>query len=68
MRYQNGVDDFLTVLDAERRLLEAEDLLAVSQVQTALELVAVYKALGGGWQVSEAEYRNQSAGLAGTGG
>jgi multidrug efflux system outer membrane protein len=50
LRYQYGVSDFLTVLDAERTLLQAEDQLAQSETNTATALVAVYKALGGGWQ------------------
>jgi multidrug efflux system outer membrane protein len=48
-RYDNGATDFLTVLDAERVLLETQDQLAQTETQTATALVAVYKALGGGW-------------------
>jgi multidrug efflux system outer membrane protein len=51
MRYQFGVADFLTVLDAERTLLEAQDRLADSETLTATALVGVYKALGGGWEI-----------------
>ena len=51
-RYQYGVADFLTVLDAERTLLEAQDRLAESETRTATALVAVYKALGGGWEMA----------------
>jgi multidrug efflux system outer membrane protein len=47
-----GVADFLTVLDAERTLLAAQDLLADSEPLTATALVAVYKALGGGWDIA----------------
>jgi multidrug efflux system outer membrane protein len=47
-RYEGGVSDFLSVLDAERTLLEAQDRLAASQTRTVTALVAVYKALGGG--------------------
>lgn len=49
-RYNDGATDFLTVLDAERVLLEAQDQLAQADTQTATALVAVYKALGGGWE------------------
>jgi len=52
LRYQFGVADFLTVLDAERTLLTAQDLLAASETRTATTLIAVYKALGGGWEPS----------------
>jgi multidrug efflux system outer membrane protein len=40
----------LTVLDAERVMLEAQDQLARSQTRTGTALVALYKALGGGWE------------------
>jgi outer membrane protein, multidrug efflux system len=40
----------LTVLDAERTLLQAQDQLAQSETSAATALVTVYKALGGGWQ------------------
>jgi len=42
--------DFLDVLDAERTELADEDRLAQSRTDAATSLVAVYKALGGGWQ------------------
>jgi outer membrane protein TolC len=47
-----GVADFLTVLDAERMLLAAQDLLADSETLTATALVGVYKALGRGWDIA----------------
>jgi multidrug efflux system outer membrane protein len=53
LRYQFGVVDFLAVLDAERTQLEAQDRLADSETLTATALVAVYKALGGGWEIAE---------------
>ena len=51
-RYESGAADFLSVLDAERTLLEAQDRLAASQTRTATAFVAVYKALGGGVPVT----------------
>lgn len=53
LRYRDGVTDFITVLDAERVMLEAQDRLAQSETDTAISLVAVYKALGGGWEAFE---------------
>jgi multidrug efflux system outer membrane protein len=50
VRYENGASDFLQVLDAERTLLESEDRLARSRTEAATSLIAVYKALGGGWK------------------
>ena len=51
-RYEGGVADFLDVLDAERTQLVDEVRLAQSRTDAATSLVAVYKALGGGWQGS----------------
>lgn len=50
LRFAEGVSDFLTVLDAELRLLQDQDRLAQSQTATATALAALYKALGGGWE------------------
>jgi multidrug efflux system outer membrane protein len=50
VRYENGASDFLQVLDAERTLLQSEDRLARSRTEAATSLIAVYKALGGGWE------------------
>ncbi len=49
-QYKNGVVDFLQVLDAQRQLLSAQDELAQSDQVIATNLVALYKALGGGWE------------------
>lgn len=51
LRFEGGVSDFLTVLDAERRQLQDQDQLAQSEMTTATALVAVYKSLGGGWKL-----------------
>jgi multidrug efflux system outer membrane protein len=50
LRYREGVEDFLTVLDAERSLLDVEDQLAQSRVAVAQFLIDIHLALGGGWQ------------------
>ena len=47
-----GVADVLTVLDAERTRLSAQDQLADRDTRPATALVAVYKALGGGWDIA----------------
>ena len=49
-RYQQGVADFLAVLDAERNLLATQQQLADSTTTISSNLVALYKALGGGWE------------------
>jgi multidrug efflux system outer membrane protein len=55
-RYESGVADFLPVLDAERTQLEVEAQLAASQTRTATFLVAIYKALGGGWEIEDKKH------------
>ncbi|MBI5905851.1 MAG: efflux transporter outer membrane subunit [Deltaproteobacteria bacterium] len=51
-RYSGGLDDFLSVLDAQRSLYDAEDRLALSDQSVAEYVVRLYKALGGGWERS----------------
>jgi multidrug efflux system outer membrane protein len=48
--YNNGLADFLHVLDSERSLYAAQDALVQSDQTVSLDLVQLYKALGGGWQ------------------
>jgi NodT family efflux transporter outer membrane factor (OMF) lipoprotein len=49
-RYAQGVTDFLTVLVIQRALEDSELLLADSTTTVSNNLVALYKALGGGWE------------------
>lgn len=49
-RYTEGVADFLSVLTAEQQLLSTQQQLATSTTTVSTNLVALYKALGGGWQ------------------
>jgi outer membrane protein, multidrug efflux system len=49
VRFDAGYTDFLAVLDAERQLIADQDQLAQSQTASATSLIAIYKALGGGW-------------------
>jgi NodT family efflux transporter outer membrane factor (OMF) lipoprotein len=51
-RYRDGVTDFLNVLDAERTALQAEQQQATSTTTVALDLVQLFKALGGGWETT----------------
>jgi NodT family efflux transporter outer membrane factor (OMF) lipoprotein len=47
--YTRGLADFLSVLDAQRQQLAVEDDLVQSDTAVVTNLVALYKALGGGW-------------------
>jgi NodT family efflux transporter outer membrane factor (OMF) lipoprotein len=49
-QYQAGLANFLNVRDADRSLASQRDSLAQSDTALALDAVALYKALGGGWQ------------------
>lgn len=50
-QYQNGRVDFQRLVDSERALVRLQDELAAGRGQIDLELVAIYKALAGGWQM-----------------
>lgn len=50
VRYREGTVDFLVLLDAERERLAAEDSQALAEIDLYRGIVAIYKALGGGWQ------------------
>lgn len=54
LRYREGVDDLLTVLDTQRTLFQAEDQLLQAKLSRLTAAVDLYKALGGGWQSSAA--------------
>ncbi len=47
--YSEGQSDFMTVLDAQRSLYVTEEAYALSRSRTAVHLISLYKALGGGW-------------------
>lgn len=51
VRYTNGVADFLTVLDAERTVLQADLQYVQSTADVSANVVRLYKALGGGWEM-----------------
>lgn len=48
--YAQGTTEFVTVLTAQQGLLSSEDALVQSDQQVSANLVAIYKALGGGWE------------------
>ena len=53
IRYREGVDDLLTVLDAQRTLFQAEDQLAQIRLSRLQASIGLFKALGGGWKMTE---------------
>ena len=52
-RYASGLAPYLDVLDADRRAHEAETGVAESSANASIDLVALFKALGGGWSDDE---------------
>jgi outer membrane protein TolC len=55
IQYREGTKDFTTVLTAEENLYTAQNNLAMAEGSVPLGLVAVYRALGGGWQIREGQ-------------
>jgi outer membrane protein TolC len=55
-QYDQGATNFTTVLVAEQNVFQAESSLAIATGNLALGLVAIYRALGGGWQIREDSY------------
>jgi len=51
--YVRGLVDFLTVLDNQRSLYTAQDQRVQSEQTLIVSLIAIYKALGGGWEAME---------------
>jgi NodT family efflux transporter outer membrane factor (OMF) lipoprotein len=49
-RYDRGLTDFLNVVDAERQQYDLQEQYAGAQTVAAEQFVALYKALGGGWE------------------
>ena len=51
-RFRQGISDFLEVLTAQRTVLSAQQQLTDSTTLVSANLVALYKALGGGWEAT----------------
>jgi outer membrane protein TolC len=50
--FQAGQTDFLSVITAQRTLYTDDSALTLSRENLGADLVALYKALGGGWDVT----------------
>jgi NodT family efflux transporter outer membrane factor (OMF) lipoprotein len=48
-RYTGDLENFLSVLDAQRAVYGTKDAQAQSETTAMVSLIAIYKALGGGW-------------------
>ncbi len=63
-RYVAGLSDYLDVLQAQQQLYPAENALALTRYARLATLVELYKALGGGWKLSDAEFASPPAAAA----
>jgi NodT family efflux transporter outer membrane factor (OMF) lipoprotein len=55
IQYREGATDYTTVLTAQAALLTQQDSLAAGQGDLPQGLIAVYRALGGGWEIREGQ-------------
>ena len=53
IQYQSGATDYTTVISAQQFLLSDQGSLAVAQGAVPQGLIAVYRSLGGGWELRE---------------
>jgi multidrug efflux system outer membrane protein len=56
MRYMEGLSSYIEVLDALQRLYPAQLSLAQTEVNRRLVVVQLYKALGGGWNLTDEQF------------
>jgi NodT family efflux transporter outer membrane factor (OMF) lipoprotein len=50
--YRKGLTDFTTVLDSEEQLHQTQEALLENEATVTTSLIALYKALGGGWEMT----------------
>ncbi|MEO0548437.1 MAG: efflux transporter outer membrane subunit [Pseudomonadota bacterium] len=60
LRFEEGLDDFLDVIDAQRTLLVAQDRLEQSRLESTRRAIAAYRALGGIWTTDALDAAAQS--------
>ena len=61
LQYEKGLISYQPLLDSQRALVEQQDALAESRGAVGLDLVAIYKALGGGWRARLPAQQSQPA-------
>jgi len=55
LQYKEGLVDYQRVLDSQRFLTDQQDVWTATRGEVIVNLVAMYKALGGGWQIREGQ-------------
>lgn len=56
IQYREGAVDYQRVLDAQRTLLQEQNTLVTARASIATNLIATFKALGGGWEIRRGPY------------
>jgi len=64
-RYRRGFASYYEVLEAQQQLYPAQNTLAQIRHDRLLEYVQLYKVLGGGWSLTDAEWKKQAEGSGG---
>jgi len=62
-RYRQGLANYFEVLEAQQQLYPAQSVLAQIRRDRLLSHVRLYKALGGGWSLTDAEWQEQRGAL-----
>jgi multidrug efflux system outer membrane protein len=62
-RYTAGKSSYFEVLEAQQQLVPTENALAQTELDRRLVIVQLYQALGGGWNLSNAEWSGPPAGF-----
>jgi outer membrane protein TolC len=55
VQYREGAADYQRVLDAQRSLLTEQNTLAQASSSVSTNVIALYKALGGGWELRQGQ-------------
>jgi outer membrane protein TolC len=55
IQYREGAVDYQRVLDSQRTLLQQQNTLVTARASIATNLIATFKALGGGWEISRGQ-------------
>ena len=61
LRYDSGLASYFEVIDAKLNLFPAQTALIAYDLDRKTALVSLYKALGGGWSLSDAQWLNNAA-------
>jgi multidrug efflux system outer membrane protein len=61
VRFDNGLSNYLEVIDAQIQAFPAESAAVTYDLERKVTLVNLYQALGGGWNLTDAQWTSTSA-------